>query len=426
MNGIADLRVDGRRLWNAHMDLAEIGALPGGGCCRLGLTAADRVARDRFTAWCREAGCEVSVDQAGNIFAVRPGHRSGAPVTSGSHLDTQPHGGRFDGISGVLAGLEVVRSLNDAGVETELPLAVVNWSNEEGVRYPGVCGSQAFAGRWTLRELRDLPSTDGSSFGADLAAIGYDGDLPLGEFPMRALIELHIEQGPILEQTGEIIGVVTGVQGLRWIEVTVRGADRHAGTTPMPSRRDALVAAAKSVVALDRLARHNMPDARVTVGRLNIEPNSPSTIPGLVRFVVDLRHPRSETLDRLEAEVAALCRQAADEHGAEVLLRPIMTVEPIDFDAGCIETIARAVQALALPHRRMVSGGIHDASVIGKLVPTAMIFVPSRDGISHDEAEWTEPSQLEAGANVLLHAMLALAGVAGIGNHRTTAGASAA
>ena len=316
MKTIADLRVDGARLWNTHMELAKIGALPGGGCCRLGLTPEDRVARDLFTGWCREAGCQVSVDQAGNIFALRAGRRSGPPVTSGSHLDTQPHGGRFDGISGVLAGLEVIRSLNDAGVETELPLALVNWSNEEGVRYPGVCGSQAFAGRWTLQELRDLPSTDGSTFGADLAEIGYDGDQPLGSFAMSALFELHIEQGPILEQHGEVIGVVTGVQGLRWIEVTVKGQDRHAGTTPMPSRRDALVAAAKAIAALDLLARQNAPDARVTVGRLNIESNSPSTIPGLVRFVVDLRHPKSETLDRLEGEVATLCRNAADEHGA--------------------------------------------------------------------------------------------------------------
>ena len=426
MNGIADLRVNAMRLWNAHMELAQIGALPGGGCCRLGLTPEDRVARDRFTTWCRQAGCRVTVDQAGNIFAVRAGRRAGPPVTSGSHLDTQPHGGRFDGIFGVLAGLEVIRSLNDAGVETDLPVAVVNWTNEEGVRYPGLCGSQAFAGRWTVPELRDLPSVDGKTFGADLALIGYDGDQPVGSFPMSAFFEIHIEQGPILEQHAEIVGVVTRVQGLRWIEVTVTGADRHAGTTPMPARRDALVAAAKAIAALDRLARQNAPDARVTVGRLRVEPNSPSTIPGLARFVVDLRHPESATLDRLEGEIAALCRKAADEHSAEVEQRRIMTVAPIDFDAGCIENIAQSASALGLPHRRMASGAIHDASVIGGIVPTAMIFVPSRDGISHDEAEWTEPAHLEAGCNVLLHAMLARAGVAAIGNNRTTAAGSAA
>lgn len=412
MSDISNLRIDGRRLWDTHMELARIGALPGGGCCRLGLTPEDGQARDRFASWCREAGCEVTVDAAGNIFAVRAGRRKAPPVATGSHLDTQPHGGRFDGIFGVLAGLEVVRTLADAGIETELPVAVIDWTNEEGVRYPGVCGSQAFAGRWTPAELRDLRSADGSRFGDDLARIGYAGAQPLGSFPMSAFFEAHIEQGPVLEEEGKVVGIVTRVQGLRWFEVTVKGADRHAGTTPMAARRDALVAAAKMVAALDNLGRVNAPDARVTVGSLTVEPNAPSTIPGLVRFVVDLRHPDSATLDRLEGEIAALCREAAAGHGEEVEERRIITVDPIDFDAGCVETIERAAKRLGLPHRRMLSGAIHDASIIGKLVPTAMLFVPSRDGISHDEAEWTEPAHLEAGANVLLHAMLARAGVA--------------
>lgn len=412
MNGISDLRIDGRRLWEAHMDLARIGALPGGGCCRLGLTPDDGRARDRFVDWCRQAGCEVTVDRAGNIFAVRPGRRTGPPVATGSHLDTQPHGGRFDGIYGVLAGLEVVRTLADAGIETDLPVAVVDWTNEEGVRYPGVCGSQAFAGRWTLEELSDLKSVDGSRFADDAARIGYAGEQPLGAFPMSAFFEAHIEQGPVLEEEEKVVGIVTRVQGLRWFEVTVKGADRHAGTTPMAARRDALVAAAKMVAGLDDLGRRNAPDARVTVGRLQVEPNSPSTIPGLARFVVDLRHPDSATLDRLEGEIAALCRQAAAGHGAEVEERRIITVDPIDFDAGCVDALERAASMLGLAHRRMVSGAIHDASIVGGLVPTAMIFVPSRDGISHDEAEWTEPAHLEAGCNVLLHAMLARAGIA--------------
>lgn len=409
---VSDLRVNGERLWQTHMELARIGAIPNDGCCRLTLTDEDKRARDLFAEWCKDAGCRVDVDRAGNMFATRPGRSSAPPVASGSHLDTQPHGGRFDGIYGVMAGLEVIRTLNDADIETELPVAVVNWTNEEGVRFPaGILGSTAHAGRWMLDDLNNLTATDGARFGDELKRIGYDGALELGEFAMTAFYEAHIEQGPVLERENLPVGVVTKVQGLRWIEVTVTGADRHAGTTPMDARSDSLVAAARMVVELEALGLEHAPDARVTVGRLDVSPNSGSTIPGQTRFNIDLRHPDSEMLSRLEADIGTLCKEAAARQSASVVLRRAVEMPPVDFDAACVADLERAAEALGIPCRQMLSGALHDASPVGTVVPAAMIFVPCRDGISHNEAEWAEPAHLEAGCNVVLHAMLDRAGV---------------
>jgi len=406
----SDIRVDGKRLWETHERMAEIGGLSGGGCCRLALTDEDRAARDLFVAWCKEAGCRVSVDTVGNIFALRPG-RAGSPVAMGSHLDTQPHGGRFDGVYGVLAGLEVIRTLNDAGVATEHPLAVIDWTNEEGVRFAGgLMGSSAFADGTTSRWAQ--LSTDGRRFDEDLARIGYAGDQALGDFPMHAYLEAHIEQGPVLERSGGVIGVVTAAQGLRWYEVTITGRDRHAGTTPMDARNDALVAASEMVVGLDALGRACAPDARVTVGRLGVEPNAPSTIPGRATFLIDVRHPESATLDRLAETIGALCRDVADRRAVEAAVRPTMEAPPVAFDPDCTLLVEAAARRLGYAFRRMPSGALHDACPISRLAPSAMIFVPSRDGISHNEAEWTDPEHLEAGANVLLHAALARAGLA--------------
>lgn len=408
---VSGLRVNGERLWQTHMDLAEIGAIPNGGCCRLTLTDEDKRARDLFAEWCVAAGCTVEVDRAGNMFATRPGRRTAPPVATGSHLDTQPHGGRFDGIYGVMAGLEIIRTLNDANIETELPVAVVNWTNEEGVRFPaGILGSAAYAGRWSLDDLHRLVAIDGATFGDELKRIGYDGELDLGGFEMTAFYEAHIEQGPVLEREGIPVGIVTKVQGLRWIEMTVTGADRHAGTTPMDARSDALVAAAHMIVELEALGRTHAPDARVTVGRLDVSPNSGSTIPGGTRFNIDLRHPESEMLDRLEAEIGALCKAAAIRQSASVEIRRVIEMPPVDFDEVCIADLDGAAGALDIPCRRMLSGALHDASPVSTIVPAAMIFVPCRDGISHNEAEWAEPVHLEAGCNVMLHAMLGRAG----------------
>lgn len=409
----SDIRVNGDRLWQSLMALAEIGAIPNDGCCRLTLTDEDKLARDLLAEWCIAAGCRIDVDKAGNMFATRPGRRAAPPVATGSHLDTQPHGGRFDGIYGVMAGLEVIRTLNEAEIETELPVAVVNWTNEEGVRFPaGMLGSTAYAGRWDLGDLRKLTAIDGAAFGDELKRIGYDGDLDLGGFEMTAFYEAHIEQGPVLEREKIPVGIVTKVQGLRWFEVTVTGADRHAGTTPMDVRSDSLVAAARTIVELEALGLANAPDARITVGRLDVSPNSGSTIPGETRFNIDLRHPDSAVLDRLEDEIATLCKAAAARQSAAAVVRRVMEMPPVDFDETCIAQLERAAAALDIPSRRMLSGALHDASPVGTIVPAAMIFVPCRDGISHNEAEWAEPAHLEAGCNVILHAMLGRAGVA--------------
>ena len=315
-----DIRVNGDRLWSSLMEMAELGALPGGGSCRLALTDADVDARDLFVKWCREAGCDIAIDQAGNIFATRPGRNADAPaIATGSHLDTQPHGGRFDGVLGVLAGLEVVRTLNDAGIETEKPVAAVNWTNEEGVRFPrGILGSAAYIGAIDVDSLHALQSTDGHVLGDELRRSGYLGDLAPGAFPMERFYEVHIEQGPVLEREGLPVGIVTAGQGIRWFEVVVDGEDRHAGTTPMDVRRDSLVVAADMIRDLHSLGNDHRPDARVTVGRLYVEPNAVSTVPGRTRFVIDLRHPDSGTLDRLEREIDALCRRAAAAGGCGV------------------------------------------------------------------------------------------------------------
>ncbi|MGI9412833.1 MAG: Zn-dependent hydrolase [Hyphomicrobiales bacterium] len=401
---LSKVRVNGERLWQTHLELAEIGALPNGGCCRLSLSDEDREARDLFADWCRDAGCRLDVDRAGNMFATRPGKRKAPPVASGSHLDTQPHGGRFDGIFGVMAALEAIRTMNDNAIETELPVAAVNWTNEEGVRFPaGILGSTAYAGRWSQEDLHALQSTDGARFGAELERIGYDGDIGLGEFAMTAFYEAHIEQGPVLEREGLPVGIVNKVQGLRWIEVTVTGADRHAGTTPMDARQDSLVAAARMIVALEALGLAHAPDARVTVGRLDVSPNSGSTIPGETTFNIDIRHPDDHVLDVLENKIGEICS------GAET--RRVIEMPPVDFDGGCVGDLEGAAQALGIPHRPMLSGALHDASPVATLVPAAMIFVPCRDGISHNEAEWAEPEHLQAGCNVILHAMLSRAGV---------------
>ena len=403
---VSNIRVDADRLWTTHMELAEIGAIPNGGCCRLSLTDEDRMARDLFAKWCAQAGCRMDVDRAGNMFATRAGRRDAPPVASGSHLDTQPHGGRFDGIYGVLAALEIIRTLNDHGIETDLPVAAVNWTNEEGVRFPaGILGSSAYAGRWTLEDLHGLRAVDGPEFGAELRRIGYEGDHDPGRFELSAFYEAHIEQGPVLEREGLQVGVVGKVQGLRWIEVTVEGADRHAGTTPMDDRRDSLVAAARMVLELEALGRSHAPDARVTVGRFDVSPNSGSTIPGRTTFNIDLRHPDAAVLDALEKRIAEIC-------GGAVEVRRVIEMPPVDFDDACVRDLEAAAVALGIPHRAMVSGALHDASPVATRVPAAMVFVPCRDGISHHESEWAEPGDLAAGCNVILHAMLARAGVA--------------
>lgn len=411
--GIAPLAIDGARLWRSLMDLARIGATPLGGVRRLALTDLDGQARDQVVAWFEAAGLEVRVDPIGNIFGRRAGaDASRPPVVAGSHIDTQPSGGKFDGNYGVLAGLEVVRTLNDRGVRTVAPLEVAVWTNEEGTRFtPVMMGSGVFAGVFALDHVLARTDLAGKSVGEALRRIGYAGAAPLGT-PIGAYFEAHIEQGPILEDTGTTIGVVTGALGQRWFDVAVTGLNAHAGPTPMGSRRDALLAAAWLVGEVNRIAREQGPDGRGTVGYLQVSPNSRNVIPGEARFSVDFRHPTEAGLAAMERALRAACATAAREHRVEVAAEEVVRFAPCRFDAGCIGAVRAAAAALGLSHRDIVSGAGHDAVYVVGVAPAAMIFVPCKDGVSHNEIEDARPEHLAAGCDVLLHAMLAHAGVA--------------
>ena len=409
-----DIRVNQDRLWQSHMEMAKIGATPGGGVGRIALTELDKQARDLFVSWCREAGCDIRIDQMGNVFARRAG-LDGArpPVMTGSHLDTQPLGGRFDGIFGVLAGLEVVRSLNDAGVDTVAPLDVVVWTDEEGVRFSaGMVASGVFAGKYELDYARGVVDGDGVTLGEALAQIGYAGDEPCGGYPVDSFFEAHIEQGPILEREALPIGVVLGAQGQRCFRVTVDGEEGHAGTLPMDLRRDALLGAARMVDAVNAVAFRHEPKPVVTVGLLNVRPNSPNTIPGQVYFSIDSRHPDNTTLATIETEMRLACGAIAEEAGLGLDIERVSERESVAFDPACVEAVSSAAATVGLMSREMYSGAGHDACNLALSTPTGMVFVPCEDGISHNERENARPSDLAAGCNVLLHAMLARAGVA--------------
>ena len=404
----AALRVDADRLWDSVSRMGEIGATPAGGVNRQTLTDGDRAARDLFIAWCREAGCSVRVDATGNVFARRAGRREDTPaVAAGSHLDSQPAAGRFDGALGVLAALEVVRTLNDHGVVTELPVEVVSWTNEEGCRFaPSMMGSGVFTGRFDAARMAATTDAEGRTFGGELARIGYRGSDRVAVDEFGAWFELHIEQGPVLEREGTPIGVVTGAHGLRWFDLVVTGRDAHTGPTPMAERRDALLGAARIVTAVNRIGHSHLPGASATVGSLAVQPNSRNTIPGRVAFSVDLRHQDEERLAAmkgvLEGEAASIC--AADNLKLE--LTEIAHQPPLRFDPGCIAAVRGAAAAAGLSWREMVSGAGHDACHLAACVPTAMIFIPCEDGISHSEQENATREHCAAGANVLLHAVL--------------------
>ncbi|WP_042885153.1 Zn-dependent hydrolase [Cupriavidus necator] len=405
-------RINGARLWQSLMDLAAIGATPRGGVCRIALTEADRKGRDLVVQWCREAGLEVRVDEIGNVFARRAGTDPNASaVATGSHIDTQPSGGKFDGNFGVLAGLEVMRTLNDLGIATRAPLEVAFWTNEEGTRFtPVMMGSGVFAGEFDAAFARAQTDLDGVSVGSALEAIGYRGTQPAGEVPggmFAAYFEAHIEQGPVLEAAGLPIGVVSGALGQQWYDVTVTGMDAHAGPTPLALRHDAMLAAARMVDAVNRIAHDEAPHGRGTVGYLQVSPNSRNVIPGRVEFSVDFRNLSQDGLDRMHAAMHAAFEGIAAAGGVEVGIRQVVKFEPCAFAPECVGSVRRAAAALGLPHMDVVSGAGHDAVYVARRAPTGMIFVPCKDGISHNELEDALPEHVEAGANVLLQAMLA-------------------
>jgi N-carbamoyl-L-amino-acid hydrolase len=405
------LRINRERLWQSLMELARIGGTPKGGVRRLTLTEVDRQGRELFMRWAREAGCTVSVDPIGNIFARRPGTEPGrAPVAIGSHLDSQPSGGKFDGAYGVMAALEIVRTLNDAGMTTRAPLEMVNWTNEEGSRFvPTMMGSGVFAGVHALEYALAQKDIEGVSVGESLAATGCAGDAPAHR--VDAYFEAHIEQGPVLEATSTTIGVVQGALGQRWFDVTVTGMDAHAGPTPMETRKDALVAASRLVLEVNRIARSFAHTARGTVGFMQVKPNSRNVVPGEVRLSVEFRNAQDATLTAMVASFREFVRGVERECSVAVDLKEVLYFPPSQFSPELIASVREAAQALGLSHRDIVSGAAHDAVYLARVAPTAMVFVPCEGGISHNEIESARPEDLAAGCDVMLRAVLQRAGV---------------
>lgn len=406
-----NLRANGSRLWATILETATFGSTPAGGINRLTLSPEDGCVRDWFREACETAGLTVSVDALGTQYAVRPGRdMSRAPIAFGSHLDTQPTGGKFDGVLGVLAGLEVMRSLNDAGIETEAPLMVVNWTNEEGSRFaPAMMASAAYAGDFTTDEILVKRDAAGVTVAEALAAIGYHGGEAVGAREIGAFVELHIEQGPILEAEGKTIGVVEGGQGIMWFDGRITGFESHAGTTPMPRRRDALLALSEFALAAERIALAHAPTAVATIGEAVILAPSRNVVPGRVAFTVDVRDPRSTTLDAMEASLREAATEIAERRRLEVALTRIWRKEPVPFDPAIVAAVDAAAESLGHPRRRIISGAGHDACNLAAKVPTAMIFVPCKDGVSHNESESATPGDCAAGADVLLQTVLRLA-----------------
>jgi N-carbamoyl-L-amino-acid hydrolase len=408
-----ELRINGQRLWNALMELARIGATDKGGVKRLALTDLDRQGRDLVVGWAKEAGLSITVDKIGNVFMRREGSNPALPpIVTGSHIDTQPTGGKFDGNYGVLAGLEVVRTLNDLNIKTEAPIEVAFWTNEEGSRFvPVMMGSGVFCGAFSLETAYAARDVDGLSVGEELARIGYRGEQTPGDHPIGAYFETHIEQGPVLEDEDKVIGVVPAVMGLSWYDCTVEGMEAHAGPTPMHLRRDALQVATRIMQETVAIANRYPPYGRGTVGMVQVFPNSRNVIPGRVKFSIDLRNVNDELLNTMHEEITAFVDRTAQETGLKIQLERVSYYPPCPFHPDCVGAVRKAADKLGYSTMDVVSGAGHDAIYVARLAPAGMIFVPCKDGISHNEIEDAQPAHLEAGCNVLLHAMLERAGV---------------
>ena len=410
---MSDVRTDSERLWSRLMDMAAVAATPAGGSNRQALSDDDRAGRELFIGWAEQAGCTVELDGVGNLFARRPGTDPDAPpVVLGSHLDTQPTGGRFDGVYGVLGGLEVVEALNDHSVQTRAPVEVAVWTNEEGSRFAvSMMGSAVWAGVLPLDAVRAITDRSGISVGDELDRLGWGGTAAFGK-PLRAYLELHIEQGPILEASGSSIGVVTGVQGIRWFTITLDGFPAHAGTTPMDRRHDPARPLASVLSGLYEMAAAHAPQVRITPAQFVSEPVSPNTVPARISFTIDMRHPDANALDDMEATLRNLVAGAATDHGCSHRVDIINDCPPVVFDDDCVKAVESAAQRCGFAYERIGSGAGHDACHVALKAPTGMIFVPCEDGLSHNEAESIEPHAASRGAEVLLHAALELAGTA--------------
>ena len=408
-----DLRINGPRLWSSLMELARIGATDKGGVKRLALTDLDRQGRDLVVQWAKAEGLAVTVDQIGNVFMRREGaDPSLPPVVTGSHIDTQPTGGKFDGNYGVLAGLEVVRTLNERGIRTEAPIEVAFWTNEEGSRFvPVMMGSGVFCGAFSLETAYAARDVDGKSVGDELTRIGYQGDQVPGDHPIGAYFEAHIEQGPVLEDANKVIGVVPAVMGLSWYDCTVSGMEAHAGPTPMHLRRDAMQVATTIMQEVVAIANRYPPYGRGTVGMVQVFPNSRNVIPGRVKFSIDLRNVTDDLLNTMHGEIEAFVERTRRATGLAVELERVSYYPPCPFHPDCVGAVRAATERLGYSTMDVVSGAGHDAIYVARRAPAGMIFVPCKDGISHNEIEDAQPGHLEAGCNVLLHAMLERAGI---------------
>jgi len=408
-----NLRINPTRLWDSLMEMALIGPGVAGGCNRQTLTDADNQGRHLFADWCKAAGMSMGVDTMGNMFATRPGTDPDAlPVYMGSHLDTQPTGGKYDGVLGVLGALEVVRTMNDMGVKTRRPIVVTNWTNEEGTRFaPAMLASGVFAGMHSQDYAYARKDAEGKAFGDELARIGWVGDEPVGARKMHAMLELHIEQGPILEAMGKDIGVVTHGQGLWWLQITLTGRDAHTGSTPMHMRVNAGLGMARVTERVHQIAMSHQPNAVGAVGHVNVYPNSRNVIPGKVVFTVDIRSPDQAKLDAMKAEVMRAAHAVAAELGLGCEIEDVGHFDPVTFDAGLVTVVRDAAERLGYSHMDIVSGAGHDACWINRLYPTVMIMCPCVDGLSHNEAEEISPQWAAAGTDVLLHACLEVAEV---------------
>lgn len=410
-----NLKIDGERLWNSIMEMARIGPGVAGGNNRQTLTDADGEGRALFKKWCEAAGCSMGVDRMGTMFARREGTDPEAlPVYVGSHLDTQPTGGRYDGVLGVLGGLEIIRSLNDLGIKTRHPIVVTNWTNEEGTRFaPAMLASGVFAGIHELEWAYSRKDADGKAFGDELKRIGWAGDEAVGARKMKAFFELHIEQGPILEAEGKDIGVVTHGQGLWWLEVRLTGKEAHTGSTPMEMRVNAGLGMARIIELVHRVAMENQPNAVGAVGQANVYPNSRNVIPGRAVFTIDIRSPEQAKLDGMREKIEAEAPKIAEALGLRIEIEPVGHFDPVTFDENCVAAVRRAAERLGYSHRNIVSGAGHDACWINRVAPTAMVMCPCVDGLSHNEAEEISLEWAAKGANVLFHAVVETAEVVG-------------
>ena len=410
-----NLKINGDRLWNSLMEMAKIGPGVAGGNNRQTVTDEDGEGRHLFQSWCTAAGMTMGLDQMGNMFAHRAGTDADAlPVYVGSHLDTQPTGGKYDGVLGVLSGLEIIRTLNDLNIQTKHPIVVTNFTNEEGTRYaPALLSSGVFVGIHTQEWAYEREDSNGLKFGAELERIGWKGEEEVGARKMHAFFELHIEQGPILEAEAMEVGVVTHGQGLSWTQVTITGRESHTGSTPMPMRKNAGLGMARVLELVDEIAWSHKPHAVGAAGHIDVYPNSRNVIPGKVVFTIDFRSPELAIIEDMNARLRRGTQKICDEMGLEVTFEKVGGFDPVEFDAGCVSAVRNAAERLGYSHRDLISGAGHDACLINRVAPTAMVMCPCVDGLSHNEAEEISKDWAVAGTDVLLHAVLETAEIVG-------------